>query len=415
MSARGTTERLQAIANVVLPAKEWAGRHSLKLGLDASVIRYSQSSERRPYEVRRLDGSLVRSAAFLGDSALDRRSTELGGYVQDRWSPGDRLFVEAGFRLDWDQVLRRPLASPRVAATLSPRRWKTSKFSAGVGLYYDAANLSLLALEMDQSRMDTFYEADGTTIREGPAVTRYVAAEHTLDPSRSVNWSLGWEQQLPKSFYFRSNFIRRHGYRGWSYELDSSSPDGSGQVRILRLRSSKKDNYSYLEFSVRRIFQEKYEWMLSYARSSARSTAVLDFSLENPLFGRQGAGPLDWDAPNRLISSAFLPAPWLKKFTLAWFLEWHTGFPYSVVNESQQLVSEPNSSRFPEYFSLNLHLERRFRFFHYEWALRAGFNNITGHRNPAVVNNNIDSPDYGSFIGGQGRVFTGRIRLLGKG
>jgi hypothetical protein len=116
-----------------------------------------------------------------------------------------------------------------------------------------------------------------------------------------------------------------------------------------------------------------------------------------------------------LTSSAFLPAPWLKKFTLAYFLEWHTGFPFSVVNESQQLVGPPNSQRFPSYFSLNLHIERRFRLLHYEWAFRAGFNNLTGHRNPVVVNNNIDSPDFLRFSGGAGRTLTGRIRLLGKG
>ena len=48
------------------------------------------------------------------------------------------------------------------------------------------------------------------------------------------------------------------------------------------------------------------------------------------------------------------------------------------------------------------------------WALRAGFNNVTGRDNPTGVNNNIDSPEFLTFGGAQGRAFTGRIRFLGR-
>ncbi len=30
------------------------------------------------------------------------------------------LLVEPGLRLDWDEIVRRPLLSPRIAATYSP-------------------------------------------------------------------------------------------------------------------------------------------------------------------------------------------------------------------------------------------------------------------------------------------------------
>jgi len=132
------------------------------------------------------------------------------------------------------------------------------------------------------------------------------------------------------------------------------------------------------------------------------------------VFGPQGGGPLDWDTPNRLISWASLPVPFFNKYTLSYFLEWHSGFPFSAVDGYQRLVGSPNARRFPDYFSLNLHIERRFRLWGKEWALRAGFNNVTGHSNPNVVNNNLDSADFGEFSGGAGRVFTGRIRFIGR-
>ena len=46
---------------------------------------------------------------------------------------------------------------------------------------------------------------------------------------------------------------------------------------------------------------------------------------------------------------------------------------------------DPNRFRYPFFFELNLHLERRFQFHRNRWAFRFGFNNITDHKNPNVV------------------------------
>jgi hypothetical protein len=84
------------------------------------------------------------------------------------------------------------------------------------------------------------------------------------------------------------------------------------------------------------------------------------------------------------------------------------------VNQDQQLVGAPDSRRFPQYFSLDLQLERRIRLFGFLWALRMGFNDITNRSNPTAVNNNVDSPDFLTYGGIQGRALTARIRLLGR-
>ena len=42
--------------------------------------------------------------------------------------------------------------------------------------------------------------------------------------------------------------------------------------------------------------------------------------------------------------------------------------------------ARPNSRRYPDYFNINLHLERQFRALHYLWAWRFGFNNLTNKR-----------------------------------
>ena len=99
---------------------------------------------------------------------------------------------------------------------------------------------------------------------------------------------------------------------------------------------------------------------------------------------------------------------------LSCFLEYHTGFPFNVVNQQQQLLGAPNRLRFPDYLSLNFGIEKRIGLFRREWAVRLAVVNLTGHQNRDSVVNNNDSPNYLSFAGGQKRAFTGRIRLVGK-
>ncbi len=93
-------------------------------------------------------------------------------------------------------------------------------------------------------------------------------------------------------------------------------------------------------------------------------------------------------------------------------MEYHTGFPFSVVNDEEQLVGGANSLRYPTYFSLNLGVEKQFQFRKHVWAIRVSGNNITGHNNPIAVVNNIDASDFGTFSGGHIRSFTARLRLV---
>jgi hypothetical protein len=154
----------------------------------------------------------------------------------------------------------------------------------------------------------------------------------------------------------------------------------------------------------------------SYTRSKTRSNQVLDFNVDNPVLSPQASGPYPWDTPNRFITWGLLPffkLPLIKKLDLAYSAEWRDGFDFSVVNDQSQLVGAPGSQRFPAYFTLNVQMEKRFHAFGHYLAIRAGFDNITGHRNPTVVNNDINFPQFLTFSNFTGRAFTTRIRLLG--
>ena len=85
-----------------------------------------------------------------------------------------------------------------------------------------------------------------------------------------------------------------------------------------------------------------------------------------------------------------------------------------MVNEEGFLYGNPDARRFPAYFDVNLHFERRFHALHYLWAWRFGLNNLTNNGNPNVVDNNIDSPTFLTYGRGQRRAFNVRLRFLGR-
>lgn len=411
LRARARVNRKQVLASLLTPLWNWHGRHSFKFGIDFNRIGYRRLADRGGIEILDVNGMPVRRIRFSGDPNFGRDSSEFSGYLQDSWTVNRQVFVEAGLRLDWDQVLRRHLWSPRLAFTWGPAHLPDTKFSAGIGIFYDGTNLKMLGRALDQQRADTFYDRTGNPEQGGPVITSFAADDRSLRASFYLNWSVGWQQKLGHQFYLDTNFMRKNGRRGWAFQL--ISPESLADF-VYVLRSNRTDSYSHVEIGLSSTFKGKYPWLLSYARSRSRASGVIDFSQDNPVFSRQAGGPLDWDTPNRMISWAVLPVPKLKKYALAYFAEWHSGLPWTAVNQFQQLVGAPNMRRFPEYFSLNLHAERRIRFFRSEWALRVGFNNITGHQNPTVVNNNIDAADFGAYSGSPSRAFTGRIRFLGK-
>ncbi|MBI3698684.1 MAG: TonB-dependent receptor [Acidobacteria bacterium] len=408
--------REQWLANIYLPAFEGAGRHEIKGGTDVTRSGFTQFVDRHDYEVRREDMSLARLVSFAGPNEFSRRNFETALYLQDHWTPREGVSVEAGLRADWDQLVRDPLVSPRFAIALAPRWLGATKLSAGIGIFRDALNLRTLSQHLDQRSISYFYGRDGSPTA-GPLETYFLVDDRRLRAPAYRNLSLGAERPLGGGFYGRVNFVNKHGRRGFTF-LPMAPSNGHNRFGLFNARN---DRYHAIDFTVRRTFHRQYEFLAGYTRSSARSDAVLDFSLEDPLFAQQAGGPLRWDAPHRFQTWGWAPLPappgWpalFRNFSVAYWLETRSGFPFRVVNEEAQLVGPPNSRRLPAFFSLNLHLERRFTLLHQQWAWRAGFNNITNHKNPNVVNNNIDSPGFLTYAGGQHRALTVRLRFLGK-
>jgi hypothetical protein len=410
--SEATSSRYQGLVNITLSPSEWRGRHEVKLGADINHVEYARILDRRPIQILRADDTISRVITFDSSQQARRGNFEAGVYLQDRWAISNRLLVEAGMRFDRDSIVKRALASPRLAASALLTQDGDTRLALGMGIFHDASNLDIVTRTLEGRRLEQFFARDGVArLADRSVETAFTMNDRRLKAPRYFGWSMEFERKLPAEIYFRTEYLGRRGVNGYAFDLQ-----GESQTRqimtVLDLQNTRKDRYDALSLTARRAFRENYLFFASYTRSSARTNAVLDFSLDTPIFSPQQGGPFDWDAPNRLISWGW--APLVKKFDLAYSVEWRSGYPFSVIDQERRLIDAPNSNRFPAYFSLNVHAERKVRLLSFNLALRAGFNNITDRQNAIAVDNNINSDQFLNFSGIQGRQFTARIRFLGR-
>jgi hypothetical protein len=430
--------RWQLLENLFLPSHQWHGRHDFKVGTDLDRISYDARFERNP--ISYLNGADLLTSpdeclsaeqnnqfpctrySTFGPAPLHRQfNTEVSAYAEDRWSVTNHLLIEPGARLDWDGIVQHAEIAPRLAGTYVLDNAGNTKISAGIGLVYDATPIYLIARPYAGTREDTFFSVDpscttdtGCVTTSGPVMTSFSTNISKLAVPQFLNWSLALEKKLPAAIYFKAEFLEKRGSRGFVYNAPVFSSTGGDFV----LQNTRDDRYTALQITVRHNFRENFSVMGAYTRSSARSNEALDFNVDTPVLSGQQPGPYSWDAPNRFLSWGYVPffnLPIFHKFELAYSMEGRTGFPFTELTDQDQIHGKVGAERFPDYFTLNVQLEKRFHFLGYYLALRGGFDNITGRCDPFVVDGIIDSThQVPTFSACLGRAFTSRIRLLGR-
>ena len=402
-----SASRNQFLVNSFLPSFTLAGPHQLKAGLEADLLDYQQDMRRTGFEWRRTDQTVVRRVLYEGSGRLGRSNFEASAYVQDSWRLRRNVLLELGLRTDLDQILRNWNLSPRLGVAWSPRGMEDTKVSGGYAITYDATNLLMFTRPDDQYKVTTYFPPYGR-IDEPIRSVFLIPGRHFSTP-RYHNWSAAVDRRIGWNIYARVQAMARRGSSGFSYAFSQLQ---AGEA-VHMLGNGRTDAYDSVEFTFRQNFRREYGWLASYTRSRAWSNAVVDLSADEPVIAGANAGRMPWDTPHRLLSWGYLPAK-LKNWAVSYLMEYRTGFPFSVYDDVGNTVGSVNSWRYPDFFELNLHLEKRFHFRGQRWAGRVGFNNITDHRNPNTVNNNMDSDQFLRFYGGQSRSLNFRIRWLGK-
>lgn len=406
------SQRVEGNAALYLPPRHWMGRHDLKAGIDIDHIGFHESLTRAPVDYLREDRTLLRRSTFPAFAPFTRHNVEAGAYFQDRWAPRAGLLIEPGVRFDWDEIIRRPLFSPRIAAVYTPSKTSNTKVSAGIGVYYEHTQLEYLERALAGVRFDTYYAADGVTPL-GPLVqTTFTYNSRSLHEARAINWSIGLEQKLPLAIYLKFNFIRKSISNEFTY-ADVSGP--TAPAGTFALTNARTDHDNLTEIEARHTFAHGYTLFGAYTHATAHTNAAIDYLPTVSYLGPQQSGPLAWDTPNRVLSWGWVPflVPWFKKnWDFVYTADWHTGFPFTAINAGYQVVGAANSRRFPNYVDFSPGLEVRFHLRGRYLGLRGVMENATNRQNPLVVNNVVDSPQFGTFSEAFGRALTARIRLI---
>jgi hypothetical protein len=397
--------RLQSIAQLALASFRWHGTHEVKAGFNADGLAFSQTAVRHPIETLGANNNLLVYTTFSGPSSYRITNTQVGYFVQDTWRVLRPLVVAIGGRADWDTLVGKTVLGPRLSANLLPFRDDRTKISVGWGTYYRPINMALWGEGLDQARSDTLYDQNGTTAL-GTYTTRFLLPAGGLRQPRFDTSSAEWEQKLGSNTSTGVTLLRRVEGHGFAYQDIQPAPLGA----VFLFEDQRSDRYSSAEVWLRRAFKNKAEIYGDYTRSSARSNEALDYSLISPYWVPQAPGPLLWDAPNRFISWGKTPVPFWGLF-LSCRAEYRTGYPFEDQNIPGQLVGAPGQFRFPNYFELDVGLEKRFGFGGQVWALRVSAINATHHDNPNAVNTSV-TPF--AFAGGEGRAFNFRLRLVGS-
>jgi hypothetical protein len=412
------TSRDQGIIHWYAPQFHLAGLHQIEAGGDGDSLYYTGDFRRTGYQLIGLSGQLLSQTSFIGPGLVLVHDTEMAAWVLDRWRVAKPLEIDAGLRGDWDQLVSATGWSPRLAFSWSPFHAGHTRVAGGYAVTHDAVFLDAFGRIQDQTALTTEY-ANGVPV--GPPVPTTFIPGSELKLPRATNWTLGVDHEFSTHFTASVKYLRRRTSDGFDFvnTLDPNAPPAllplpnGTAAGIYQLANLRKDDYDSVQLAVHRTFSGQHELMASYTRSSAKSNAVLDMNIIEPLTVLPNFVPMPWDSPNRLLAWAYLPLPF-KYWSVAILADARTGYPFSIVDQTGVINGGVNSYRYPFNFDLNLAIERMVTFHHYRFALRGGVDNLTGSQNPTAVNNVIGSPQYLQFLGDEGRHFVVRIRFFGR-
>jgi hypothetical protein len=386
--------------------KHFLGNHELKVGFDFSHSSYYGRQQFLPVSIVGTAGSTLEQIDFGSPTAFSLQQNEVAWFAGDQWTLGPRLSLDLGLRFDNDSVTNSTHAAPRASLTLALTSDRRTLLKAGAGLFYDRVPLNAPAFPNFPDRTVLTFDPAGNVTSSVPYSN---VISGGLENPRSETWNVEVDRQVLEKLLLRVAYQERN-----TVDDLVLSPEAIAGDSFLSLASSGRD--SYREFQLTGQYKIHRQTLnASYVRSKATG----DLNDFNQFFGNDpqaviqpnSRGPLAFDAPNRFLTWGELNAP--GKLMLMPVLDIHTGFPYSVVNESRDFVGARNDGRFPWFDSFDLQVLRNFGLpFHgKEHTVKLGFGvfNLFNHANYRDVQNDLDSDRFGQFFNSAVRSFRGKL------
>jgi hypothetical protein len=382
----------------------WFGMHSISAS--GSIHHRSMRATLIDQTIRIEDsaGRLVRLIEFGNAGALNPQQTYEGGGLRDLWDVSKRLQIDAGLRLDGGGTSETLVPGPRVGLRYSLDAAGRTTVRGSVGRYVGRAPLAAEAFAQFPSRTDTTFDpSTGVVMRS----VMYRPAIVPLPLPRADAIALEVEHRLTPTLELQAAVRQRFGSNLPTVDVPTN---GGGAAA---LEGTGVSHYRELQLSVRKTWMNDSQIFVSYVRSSSVAD-VNDFgslftNFDAPLLEPGGRAPIAADVPHRLRGWATFSLPLRAVVSPA--VEWRTGFPYSAQDVFQHYAGEPNSQRFPTYFSADVTAFKTFDLFGRKMDLGMQFFNITSHFNPRDVISVVDSPNYQEFRNSFGVTLAGYMQV----
>ncbi len=414
------------------PAKDWRGKHQVKIGGDFVRRAYHGTSRSRPVLLLRPDGSKAEQIDFTGSTSLAVEDTELAMFVQNHWAFNDRVALDAGVRFSGQTIGEPAAIAPRAGLVYSPGGDGRTILRGGVGVFYDRVPLLAGDFIQNPTRVVSLFDSAGAPI--GSPLTfqnayikvdekgnRVVPSRNRLDSTPyNLTWNLEADRELRPRVLVRFNFLSSRTHNVFIVDpqclpanvaVGAACPAGNSPV--LLLSNTGGSRYHELESTLRVRAHESADVNFSYVHSKVRgdlnTLEQVFVPFEQPVIRPNLFADLPSNVPDRVITWGRFKLP--RRITLSPLFEVHSGFPYSKVDVLQNYVDRPNSQRFPAFLSLDVKVSKDFRVPFLPWLKSHSFRgafavyNITDHSNPRDVFSNVFSPFFGHFVGFQHRSF----------
>ncbi|MGH9437903.1 MAG: hypothetical protein ACRD22_08400, partial [Terriglobia bacterium] len=411
------------------PRKKWLGAHDLQIGGDYFHRSYYGTSDSQPEMITGTGGNVLKRIDFSAPANLSDEDTEFEAYAQDHWTPHQSVSVDTGLRFSTENIGSAAAFAPRFGFVYSPSHTGRTVIHGGAGVFYNRVAMLAADYPENPARTITLYGPDGLPL--GPPVT--YPNEYSLVRSNGQGfipihnqlgttpydqtWSFEVDQELRPGWLVRASYLSNRAYDEFIV-----NPRSMADEQAYLLTNTGSARYNEFEATTRWRAGERADVNLSYVHSLTRgdlnTLSALYVPFEQPVIRPNFFGDLPADIPNRIITWGEFSLPW--GLTLSPVFDIHSGFPYSSVDALQNYVGTPEGRRFPRFYSLDVKLSKDFHvpFLHFSIFRNHKFRgaievyDITNHKNPVDVYNNVASPYYGQYTGFQHMTFNTFFDLI---
>lgn len=417
-----TSNQFELMPALQLPEKQLLGRHVLRAGTDFIHRSYGGRSDSHPVDLIAQDGSLAERISFEGPGLLSDHDTEVAEFLQDNWTVNERLALDLGARLMSQKMGRKAAFAPRAGMVFALDQSRKTVVRAGAGLFYD--RVPMLAMDFAENPAQVLTPFSGLGLAGGPpevfsnecispaASGSLVRSDCNFGTSpRSFTWNLEVERQLRYNLYLRVSYLQNQTQGLFVVNPLHSLPASNAMLTLSPTGGSHYEDFvTTLHYQPGELGQLNLSYVHSRARGDLNTLSSVFVPFEQPVIRPDATAILNSDVPNRFIGWGEFHLPW--HIVVAPVADLHTGFPYSSVDVLQNYVGEPNTRRFPTFFSLDVKVYREVTipmpFFRklqgHKFRLGVYSLNVTNHYNPRDVFNNVTSPYFGEFAGLQHRL-----------